>query len=62
MAGGLQKICVPKTYEVILRYIEENGYAICGNIRESYIDGIWNKESQEEWLSEIQIPVVKKSI
>ena len=51
----------PKTYEVILRYIEENGYEICGNIRESYIDGVWNKDSEDEWLSEIQIPVVKKS-
>lgn len=52
----------PKTYEVILRYIEENGYEICGNIRESYIDGVWNKDSENEWLSEIQIPVVKKSV
>ena len=52
----------PKTYEVILRYIEENGYEICGNIRESYIDGVWNKDSEEEWLSEIQIPVGKKSV
>lgn len=50
----------PKTYEVILRYIEENGYEICGNIRESYINGVWNKDSEDEWLSEIQIPVVKK--
>lgn len=50
----------PKTYEVILRYIEENGYEICGNIRESYIDGVWNKDSEDKWLSEIQIPVVKK--
>ena len=52
----------PKTYEVILLYIEENGYEICGNIRESYIDGVWNKDSEDEWLSEIQIPVVKKSV
>lgn len=52
----------PKTYEVILRYIEENGYEICGNIRESYIDGVWNKDSEDEWLPEIQIPVVKKSV
>ena len=52
----------PKTYEVILRYIEEYGYEICGNIRESYIDGVWNKDSEDEWLSEIQIPVVKKSV
>lgn len=30
----------PKTYAVILRFIEENGYEICGNIRENYIDGV----------------------
>lgn len=30
---------------------------IAGNIRESYIDGVWNKETESEWLSEIQIPV-----
>ena len=29
----------------------------CGNIRESYIDGVWNKETENEWLTEIQIPV-----
>ena len=33
-----------KSYAVILEYIEENGYEICGNIREVYIDGVWNKE------------------
>lgn len=49
----------PRSYEKVLRYIEENGYKVCGNIRESYIDGIWNKESEEDWLSEIQIPVRK---
>lgn len=48
-----------KTYAILLKYIEENGYEICGNIREFYIDGAWNKESSEEWLSEIQIPVRK---
>ena len=47
----------PRTYAAILKYIEENGYEICGNIRESYIDGVWNKETENEWLSEIQIPV-----
>ena len=50
----------PKTYAAVLSYIEENGYEICGNIRESYIDGVWNKESEKEWLSEIQIPVRKR--
>ena len=47
----------PETYAAILRFIEENGYEICGNIRENYIDGIWNKDREEDWLSEIQIPV-----
>lgn len=46
-----------ETYGEIIRYIENNGYEISGPIRESYIDGVWNKESEEEWLTEIQIPV-----
>ena len=46
-----------ESYAAILRFIEENGYKICGNIRENYIDGIWNKDREEDWLSEIQIPV-----
>lgn len=46
-----------KSYAMLLQYIEENGYEICGNIRESYIDGVWNKETEKEWLTEIQIPV-----
>lgn len=47
----------PRTYAVVLKFIEENGYEICGNIRESYIDGVWNKESEKDWLSQIEIPV-----
>ena len=50
----------PQTYAVLLKYIEDNGYGITGNIRESYIDGVWNKDDESEWLSEIQIPVRKK--
>lgn len=50
----------PQTYAVLLKYIEENGYEIAGNIRESYIDGVWNKDDESEWLSEIQIPVKKR--
>ena len=46
-----------ESYEVVLRYIEENGYEIAGEIRESYIDGVWNRDDEREWLSEIQVPV-----
>lgn len=46
-----------ESYARILKYIEDNDYTICGNIRESYIDGVWNKDHAEQWLTEIQIPV-----
>lgn len=49
----------PKAYAAILRWVEENGFELIDNPRESYIDGIWNKDSEEEWLSEVQFPVRK---
>lgn len=48
---------LPESYETVLRYIEDNGYEIAGDVRESYIDGVWNRENERDWLSEIQIPV-----
>ena len=45
---------------MVLRYIEENGYEIAGEIRESYIDGVWNRDDEREWLSEIQVPVRRR--
>ena len=50
-----------RSYEKVLKYIEENGYEIVGNIRESYIDGVWNKDDESQWLSEIQIPIRKRT-
>ena len=47
-------------YSFLLKWIEENGYEISEAIRESYIDGMWNKENKEEWLTEIQAPIKKK--
>lgn len=67
---GIEAACVfhkgsyrtfSESYETVLRYIEENGYEIAGEIRESYIDGVWNKEHESEWLSEIQVPVRKRA-
>lgn len=52
----------PESYKTVLQYIEDNGYEIAGTIRESYIDGVWNKENENDWLSEIQVPVRKKII
>ena len=50
-----------ESYETVLKYIEENGYEIAGEIRESYIDGVWNQDDESKWLSEIQVPVRRKS-
>ncbi|WP_070120096.1 MerR family transcriptional regulator [Bacillus marinisedimentorum] len=46
-------------YARLMKWMEDNGYEIAGSPRESFIDGIWNKEKEEEWLTEIQIPIKK---
>lgn len=44
---------------MLLNGVEENGYRILDNPRENYIDGIWNKENKEDWLTELQILITK---
>lgn len=51
---------MPGTFAELYAYAEANGYEVSELPRFSYIDGIWNKESVEEWLTEIQLPVVKR--
>ncbi len=46
-------------YAYVFKWIDENGYTVTDYPRESYIDGIWNKENEDEWLTELQIPVIK---
>ena len=36
---------------------EKEGLLKPASVDECYIDGIWNKESEEEWLTEIQLPI-----
>ena len=48
---------IGEAYAFIMRYAEQNGFHAAGPARECYIDGIWNKESEEDWLTEIQLPV-----
>ena len=48
---------IGEAYAYIMEYAEKNGYEVAGLARESYIDGIWNKESVEDWLTEIQLPI-----
>lgn len=53
--GAYDKI--GQAYAFLMKYAEQNGYTAAGLARECYIDGIWNKESEEDWLTEIQLPV-----
>ena len=48
---------IGEAYAFLMKYAEQNGYKAAGLARECYIDGIWNKESEEEWLTEVQLPV-----
>lgn len=50
---------ISKAYSFIMKWIEDNGYSITDYPRENYIDGIWNKENDEDWLTEIQVPIKK---
>lgn len=51
---------LPRAYSFIMKYIEDNGYTILEAPRERYINGMWNKEEESQWLTEIQVPVRKK--
>lgn len=49
-----------EAYTFIFKWIDDNNYEVIGNPRECYIDGIWNKENEEDWLTEIQVPIELK--
>lgn len=55
--GGYETLC--DAYLSAVKYALENGYEICANARERYIDGAWNCKEKQEWKTEIQLPVKK---
>jgi len=46
-----------KSYSKILKYFEDNKLEMKDYIREAYVDGPWNKENEQDYLTEIQIPI-----
>jgi DNA-binding transcriptional MerR regulator len=50
---------LPEAYAAVFKWIEDNDCVPSDFPRESYIDGIWNKESEEDWLTELQVPILK---
>ena len=47
-----------QSYVELFKYAEEQGYQIAGAPRTCYIDGCWNQEDPEKWLSLIQLPII----
>ena len=56
--GAYSDLC--EAYAFAFDWIDKNGYLVKDNPRENYIDGIWNKEDESDWLTELQIPIVRK--
>lgn len=48
---------MPETFAELYAYAEANGYEMSDRPRFCYIDGIWNKDTEDEWLTEIQFPI-----
>ena len=46
-------------YAEVFAYAEKEGYTILESPRAVYIDGIWNQENPDLWLTIIQLPVKK---
>ena len=46
-----------ESFTELFSYMEEKGYKAAGQHRTCYIDGAWNQEDPEKWLSIIQIPI-----
>lgn len=52
---------IGETYNALFTWIDREGYELADHPREAYIDGIWNREDPEEWLTEVQVPVVRRN-
>ena len=48
---------LPEAFAFAFAMVDEQKYEVCGIPRISYIDGVWNRDSPKDWLTEIQIPV-----
>jgi DNA-binding transcriptional MerR regulator len=48
-----------QSYLDLFAYLEKEGYSIVGAARACYVDGAWNQEDPEKWLTIIQVPVEK---
>lgn len=53
--GGYDEL--PTMMQSLCEYAQANGYAVTAPGRYNFVDGVWNKETPDEWLTVLQLPV-----
>jgi DNA-binding transcriptional MerR regulator len=53
--GLYDSLHLTRTFSAL--WMDYRGYVIEGDYCEVYIDGIWNKDSENEWLTEVRVPL-----
>lgn len=48
-----------QSYIDLFGWMDREGYRVAGQPRACYVDGIWNQENPEKWLTIIQVPAEK---
>lgn len=43
-----------------VEWAKKNGYVLRGDVRERYIHGMWDRENEKEWQTEVQLPILKE--
>ena len=50
---------ISEAYHAIMAWLEPNGYRIAGQVRENYLRGSGDTNDPSQYVTEIQVPVVK---
>ncbi len=50
---------IRNAYLFAFAWAAEHGYDVAAPPREQYIHGVWDSETPDEWVTEIQIPIKK---
>ena len=48
-----------EAYSAIMQWMSENGMELADSPRECYVHGCWDRESEDDYLTEIQFPIKK---
>ncbi len=48
-----------QNYIDLFAWMEKEGWKVADAPRAVYVDGVWNQEDPEKWLTIIQVPVEK---